>query len=64
MSASIIEYLRSKENVPVLFFFFRYIIAANRKPRDLIRDFLAQLLPYSSRLQVVLHSLSEDENKL
>ncbi|KAH7391253.1 ankyrin repeat-containing domain protein [Cadophora sp. MPI-SDFR-AT-0126] len=64
MAASLIEYLRTREEVPVLFFFFRHIIAANRKPRDLVRDFLAQLLPHSSRLQSVLHPLSENESKL
>ena len=57
IAASMIEYLKSIDNAPVLFFFFRYIIVANRTPRSLIRDWLAQLLPYSSQLQVLLQSL-------
>ncbi|KAK0123051.1 hypothetical protein ONS96_010060 [Cadophora gregata f. sp. sojae] len=60
MAASMIEYLRITENVPVLFFFFRHIVEANRKPRDLVRNFLAQLLPYSARLQSVLYPLLKD----
>ena len=59
-AASMIEHLR-KESVPVLFFFFRYIIVANRRPKSLTRDWLAQLLPYSPRLQVTLHPLAKTE---
>ena len=54
LSASIIQYLKSTENVPVLFFFFRNIVAANFEPRSLIQDWLAQLLPHSPRLQFAL----------
>lgn len=57
IAASMIEHLRASENHPVLFFFFRYIIAENRKPRSLIQDWLAQLLPYSARLQFKLQPL-------
>lgn len=57
IAASMIEHLRSAEDVPVLFFFFRYIIAANRRPRSLMRDWLAQLLPHSTRLQAALQSV-------
>lgn len=54
LAASIIQYLKSTENVPVLFFFFRNIVAANFEPRSLIQDWLAQLLPHSPRLQFAL----------
>ncbi|KAE9375050.1 ankyrin [Stipitochalara longipes BDJ] len=56
-AASMIEHLQETERVPVLFFFFRYIISANRRPRSLVRDFLAQLLPFSVRLQATLQPL-------
>ena len=59
-AASMIEYLK-KENVPVLFFFFRYIIVANRRPRSLVRDWLSQLLPHSLRLQATLQPLLKSE---
>ncbi|KAK6953252.1 hypothetical protein Daesc_005553 [Daldinia eschscholtzii] len=54
MAATVIQRLRTSENCPVLFFFFRNIVAANFSPRSLIRDWLAQLLPYSPKLQVSL----------
>ncbi|KAJ4258844.1 hypothetical protein NW762_007931 [Fusarium torreyae] len=54
MAASLIQHIRSTENCPVLFFFFRNIVAANFSPRALIQDWLAQLLPYSPKLQFAL----------
>ncbi|RFU29562.1 hypothetical protein B7463_g6755, partial [Scytalidium lignicola] len=56
-AASMVEHLRSQEDVPVLFFFFRYILDANRRPRSLIRDWLAQLLPHSLKLQASLQPM-------
>ncbi|KAF5003058.1 hypothetical protein FDECE_10369 [Fusarium decemcellulare] len=56
MAASLIQHLRSTEDCPVLFFFFRNIVAANFSPRALIQDWLAQLLPYSPKLQFALQS--------
>jgi ankyrin repeat protein len=56
-AASMITHLQKNDDTPVLYFFFRYIIATNRRPRGLIRDFLAQLLPYSIRLQATLQPL-------
>ncbi|KAJ6035731.1 hypothetical protein N7540_000010 [Penicillium herquei] len=53
MAASIIHQLR-KENVPVLFFFFRQIIDANHQPVGALRDWLCQILPFSPPLQVKL----------
>lgn len=55
-AASIIHHLRTTEDCPVLFFFFRNIVAANFSPRALIQDWLAQLLPFSPRLQYALQS--------
>lgn len=56
-AASMIQHLQKNDGTPVLYFFFRYIISANRRPRSLVRDFLAQLLPYSIRLQATLQPL-------
>jgi hypothetical protein len=63
IAASMIQHLRTTNdsNTPVLYFFFRQIISANRRPRSLIRDFLAQLLPYSTRLQGVLQPLKSTD---
>ncbi|KAF5699429.1 hypothetical protein FGLOB1_11393 [Fusarium globosum] len=60
MAASLIQHLRTTENCPVLFFFFRNIVAANFSPRALIQDWLAQLLPYSPKLQFALQSRLQD----
>ena len=55
-AASIIQHLRVTEDCPILFFFFRNIVAANFTPRALFQDWLAQLLPHSPRLQFALQS--------
>ncbi|KAF4943583.1 hypothetical protein FGADI_13316 [Fusarium gaditjirri] len=60
MAASLIQHLRTTENCPVLFFFFRNIVAANFSPRALIQDWLAQLLPHSPKLQFALKSRLQD----
>ncbi|KAH7178395.1 ankyrin repeat-containing domain protein, partial [Fusarium sp. MPI-SDFR-AT-0072] len=60
MAASLIQHLRTTENCPVLFFFFRNIVAANFSPRALIQDWLAQLLPHSPKLQFALQSRLQD----
>ncbi|KAG9497868.1 hypothetical protein J7337_010740 [Fusarium musae] len=60
MAASLIQHLRTTENCPVLFFFFRNIVAANFSPRALIQDWLAQLLPHSPKLQFALQSRVQD----
>ncbi|CAK4031069.1 hypothetical protein FOQG_06417 [Lecanosticta acicola] len=54
VAASIIQRLKTTEDVPVLFFFFRNIVAANFEPRSLMKDWLAQLLPHSPELQFAL----------
>lgn len=59
VAASIIQHLQSTETCPVLFFFFRNIVAANFSPRALLRDWLAQLLPYSPKLQFILKARLE-----
>jgi hypothetical protein len=56
MAASIIQHLKTTEDSPVLFFFFRNIVAANFSSRALIQDWLAQLLAFSPKLQFALQS--------
>src|SRR3569833_3180901 len=53
-AAAIIQHLRATEDCPVLFFFFRNIVASNFTPRALVSDWLAQLLAYSPKLQFAL----------
>lgn len=59
VAASLINHLKTTEDVPVLFFFFRNIVAANFTPRSLIQDWLAQLLPHSPRLQATLEPITK-----
>lgn len=61
VAASMVEHLRTVDNAPVLFFFFRYIVEANRTSRGLIQDWLTQLLPHSPRLQGLLEPLIDDD---
>ncbi|KAJ5613645.1 hypothetical protein N7528_007299 [Penicillium herquei] len=62
MAASIIDQLR-KEDVPVLFFFFRQIIDANHQPVGALRDWLCQILPFSPPLQARLKTEYLDRNR-
>lgn len=59
MAASLIRHLQQTAGpgTLVLFFFFRHIVQANRTPRGLVRDWLAQALPHSLRLQTALKTL-------
>lgn len=50
LAATIVSKLIATD-VPVLFFFFRHIIATNRNPHNLVRDFISQVLPRSPMLQ-------------
>lgn len=56
VAASLVQHLQATEDCPVLFFFFRNIVTDNFTPRALIQDWLAQLLPYSPKLQFALHA--------
>ncbi|RJE23232.1 NACHT domain protein [Aspergillus sclerotialis] len=62
LAARLISHLRATEpNVPVLFFFFRQIIASNHDPHSLVRDWMAQLLGYSPHLRMKLDGLIQDD---
>ena len=64
IAASLVQHLRTTEQYPVLFFFFRNIISVNFSPRALIKDWLAQLLPHSAKLQFALQTRLELETAL
>lgn len=57
IAAAITQHLKITEQAPVIFFFFRNIVAANFSPRALLQDWLAQLLPHSAKLQYLLEPL-------
>lgn len=60
-SASTIDQLQASGSI-VLFFFFRQIVEKNHAAKYLVRDFAAQLLPYSDSLVRELGDLSEQDS--
>ncbi|RFU35297.1 hypothetical protein B7463_g1040, partial [Scytalidium lignicola] len=54
LAASMTDSLKREHDGPVLFFFFRQIIDDNSKARSLVRDWIAQVLPFAGILQVAL----------
>ncbi|KAL2126985.1 hypothetical protein VTI74DRAFT_11529 [Chaetomium olivicolor] len=52
----------AREGRPVLFFFFRQIIAANHQPVHMLRDWLDQILEYSPPLQRDLKVYVDEEH--
>ncbi|KAI9040280.1 ankyrin [Aspergillus affinis] len=57
VAASMVRRLQQRGDAPVLFFFFREIIEANRTPQSLARDFCHGLLGHSPTLQSMLEKL-------
>ncbi|KAK1142054.1 hypothetical protein N8T08_008260 [Aspergillus melleus] len=57
VAASMVRRLQRRGDAPVLFFFFREIIEANRTPQSLARDFCHGLLDHSPILQSMLEKL-------
>ncbi|VUC29009.1 unnamed protein product [Clonostachys rosea] len=56
---------KTNPGCPVLYFFFRQIIAANHTPRALVRDWMDQVLKYSPPLQHQLfHYLKKEKMPL
>lgn len=55
---------KANPGCPVLFFFFRQIIAANHNPQALLRDWMDQVLKYSPPLQHKLLTYIKDEISL
>lgn len=63
-AAMIAKKLASKEKVPVLFFFFRQIVATNHHPHSLARDFIAQLLDDSPLLQATMKNHMDNRHSI
>ena len=61
VAASMVHLFRCPQQFPVLFFFFRQIVAANHTPRSLIKDWLDQLLPHSFAVQRSLNLLLKED---
>lgn len=51
---------RDERTAPVLFFFFRQIVEKNHDPKYLVRDWVAQLLPFSIGLRKEISALSKE----
>ena len=58
-AAATAKELADAERAPVLFFFFRQIVAMNHEPCYLVRDWLSQVLSYSPSLQLKLKILMD-----
>ncbi|VUC26516.1 unnamed protein product [Clonostachys rosea] len=63
IAGSLVDRL-SREDVPVLYFFFRQIIDANHSPISLLRDWLDQVVVYSPPLQAQLDKYLEKRQTL
>ncbi|KAL8709883.1 MAG: hypothetical protein Q9220_005499 [cf. Caloplaca sp. 1 TL-2023] len=59
VAASLSKQFKEEKHVPVLYFFFRHANLANRTPKQMTRDWLAQLLDHSPFLQIRLKDLME-----
>lgn len=64
VAASFISRFRRINDGPVLFFFFREIIQANRSPRSLMQDFCHEMLEYSPWLQSQLSQLQTQHSSV
>lgn len=61
LAARLISHLQITEpETPVIFFFFRQIIASNHDPHSLVRDWMAQFLGHSAHLRTMLDRLREE----
>lgn len=63
-AAMIASHLSEVEDVPVLFFFFRQIIATNHHPQSLARDFISQILNHSPTLQAKMRKYIDERRSL
>ncbi|KAL8836249.1 MAG: hypothetical protein Q9170_002993 [Blastenia crenularia] len=59
VAASLIRDFSRDGEIPTLYFFFRHANLANRTPKQLLRDWLSQLLGYSPLLQLRLKKIVE-----
>jgi hypothetical protein len=63
-AAMVAEKLVKSEEVPVLFFFFRQIVATNHHPQSLVRDFISQILIHSTFLQARIKTYLDEGRSL
>ncbi|KAL3472288.1 ankyrin repeat-containing domain protein [Aspergillus californicus] len=64
LAARLISHLQSTESqTPVLFFFFRQIVASNHGIHSLVRDWMAQLLEFSPHLRFQLRKWREENQR-
>lgn len=59
MAASLVREFMDKEKVPVIYFFFRHANLANRTLKQMVRDWISQLLEHRTLLQSRLKNLRE-----
>ncbi|KAJ3525625.1 hypothetical protein NM208_g11560 [Fusarium decemcellulare] len=59
LAARLVDHLSSEE-CPVLHFFFRHTIQSNHRPEAALRDWIAQILPYTPPLQLALKNLTSE----
>ncbi|OCK74009.1 ankyrin [Lepidopterella palustris CBS 459.81] len=59
VAAHLTKGLSETQEAPVLFFFFKHTISMNSKPIYVVRDFLSQLTPHTTRLQSKLLMMIE-----
>ncbi|KAK0099478.1 hypothetical protein ONS96_008315 [Cadophora gregata f. sp. sojae] len=64
LAAMLADKLAKTEEVPVLFFFFRQIIATNHDPQSLVRDWISMILNHSPSLQATLLHLVDERRGL
>ncbi|KAM0550174.1 hypothetical protein ACHAPJ_009022 [Fusarium lateritium] len=50
----------SSEQCPVLYFFFRRTIQSNHRPEAALRDWIAQIMPFSPPLQLAIKNLTSE----
>jgi archaellum biogenesis ATPase FlaH len=60
LAAELVAHLSSEE-CPVLHFFFRHTVQSNHRPEAALRDWLAQILPFSPALQLALKDLATSD---
>lgn len=62
-AAQIVNHYLKRQDTLVLYFFFRQIIASNREPAALLRDWVAQAIDHSPRLQDELKTCCDKDQK-
>ncbi|KAG4439135.1 hypothetical protein IFR05_005372 [Cadophora sp. M221] len=64
LAAMLADKLAKTEKVPVLFFFFRQIIATNHDPQSMVRDWISMILKHSPPLQARMKKYMDERRSL